>query len=403
MITPHGDPLGRIGEPDIGGQCVYVRELSAHLARAGNRVTIYTRDRAEGKPPVEEFVPGATVHRIPCGPAGFIPKEDLQPHLPEFASAVREQLSGSEILHSHYWDGGFVTAALHDGQPWFHTTHSIGKLKQAALSEGQHYRYSERISIETDIYRACDRVIALTDLERAQLANLYGVPDTRIVVIPPGVDTVRFHPPVDKGNLRARLGFREEAVVVFALGRLDERKGFDLLFKAAAVAQKHDLPETLYVFSAGDGSAAEEKERIKIQRILDAHSLQDVVRWLPVLPEEDLPDYYGAADVFVLPSRYEPFGIVMLEAMACQVPVIATNVGGPATVIEPERTGLLVDPTDIATFAKALAALIQHPERRMSYGQRARAVVEAEYSWQIIADRHLAAYGDVAEGVRDAR
>ena len=394
MITPHGDPLGRIGEPDIGGQCVYVRELSAHLARAGHEVLIYTRDRGEGKQQREEFVPGATVLRVPCGPKGFIPKEDLISYLPEFTDRVRKELTGGELLHSHYWDGGHVASAIRDGRQWFHTTHSIGKLKQAALPDETQYRYDERIRIETGIYRDCDCVIALTETEKQQIQELYDVPADRIAVIPPGVNSDVFAPSVDKKKTRSALGLPEEDTIVFTLGRLDERKGFDLFLEAAGhVVERDDLPSTLFVFSAGDGTEREARERKRLEAIVESQALETKLQWLPILSEEKLPLYHGAADIFVLPSRYEPFGIVMLEAMACSVPVIATNTGGPATVIEPGVNGLLVDPTDTEALANALAALILEPKKRREYGKRGRATVEDNYSWKIIAERHLAAYG----------
>jgi len=402
MITPHGDPLGRIGEPDIGGQCVYVRELSAHLASAGHNVRIYTRDRSDGKPSQESFAPGATVVRIPCGPSGFVPKEEILPHLPEFIDAVRNDLEPHDVLHSHYWDGGHVAGALHKEGPWFHTTHSIGKLKQAALPDKAQYRYDERIRIETDTYRGCDRVIALTPMEEDQIHQLYGVQLERIVVIPPGVNARVFVPAEDKAALRRELGWPEDAVVVFTLGRLDERKGFDLFLEAAGrVVARGTSQKPLFVLSAGDGSPQEAAERAKLERIVESRGLGDALLWLSVLPEASLPRYYGAADVFVLPSRYEPFGIVMLEAMACALPVVATLAGGPATVIEPGRTGLLVDPTDTDTFAAALTELIEDPDKRNTCGRRGRAIVEAAYSWEIIARRHAEAYD--AKGGSDAR
>jgi len=404
MITPHGDPLGRIGEPDIGGQCVYVRELSAHLAKAGHEIRIYTRDRGEGKLQREEFVPGATVVRVPCGPRGFVPKEDLLPYLPEFVDHVRQDLTSSEVLHSHYWDGGYVAGALRERHRWFHTTHSIGKLKQAALPDGVQYHYDERIRIETGIYRGCDRVIALTETEKEQIGSLYDVAVDRITVIPPGVNTEVFVPAADKTKVRRELGLPEDAIIVFTLGRLDERKGLDLFLEAAgSLVQRDDLPPTLFVLSAGNGSSQEAKEREKLKGIIEAHSLAEILRWLPVLPGRDLPRYYGAADVFALPSRYEPFGIVMLEAMACEVPVVATNAGGPATVIESGVTGFLVDPTDIEAFADALATLIRDPGKRQEYGKRGRLRVEENYSWEIIAARHLAAYEQAAKDGSDAR
>jgi len=405
MISPHGDPLGRIGEPDIGGQCVYIRELSAHLARKGLEIRIYTRDRGEGKPPREEYAPGARVIRVPCGPTGFIPKEDLGPYLPEFGDRICQDVCGTEILHSHYWDGGAVASALHNGQTWLHTTHSIGKLKQRALPDGEQHRYEDRIRVETDTYRNCNRVIALTETEKDQIHTLYEVPADRIRVIPPGVNTAVFSPLSDRAASRWALGFPEDVPVVFALGRLDERKGFDLFLEAAGrLTKRRSFPPALFVFSAGDGSAREREERTRLERIVEAHSLGDVLRWLPVLPEEDLPRYYGAADVFVLPSRYEPFGIVMLEAMACETPVVATNIGGPASVIESGVNGLLVDPTDVDALAGTIERLVRSPAAvRREMGRRGRSTVQADYGWEVIAQRHLAALRNAEEDPSDAR
>jgi len=393
MITPHGDPLGRIGDPDIGGQCIYVRELSAHLAKAGHEVIVFTRDRGEGKPPREEHVPGATVVRIPCGPAGFIPKEDFLPILPEFIEHLDAELVGGEILHSHYWDGGYAAAPLRTDRRWFHTTHSIGKLKQAALPNGAAYRYEDRIRVESEIYRGCDRVVALTKRERSQIGDLYEVSPDRIAVIPPGVNTEVFTPPEDRALLRRRLDLPEQATIVFTLGRLDERKGFDLYLEALGrLRRRTDLGEVLFLLSAGGSSPQEAEHRAMLEGILDAHDLRSVFHWLPVLPETQVPNYYAASDVFVLPSRYEPFGIVMLEAMACALPVVATDAGGPATVIEPGQTGLLVDPTDTDAMADALAEMILDPEGRRELGERGRLLVESSYSWERIAARHIDEY-----------
>jgi len=399
MITPHGDPLGRIGEPDIGGQCVYVRELSAELAAAGVSVTAFTRDREDGRPPRESIAPGAEVVRVPCGPPGFIPKEELLPHLDEFAADVRRHLAGGEVIHSHYWDGAYVAGRLRPAARWIHTSHSIGKLKQAALPDGGQYRYAERIAIESDAYRSCDRVVALTDRERSEIAELYDLPPDRITVIPPGVNPDRFVPSPEKSAVRRELGL-PDARTVFALGRLDERKGFDLYFRAVHRLLEHrDLPTTSFLLSAGGGSPTESHERARLERMRDELSIARALTWLPVLPEHRLPDYYKAADVFVLPSRYEPFGIVMLEAMACALPVVSTRAGGPSKVIDPGIDGLLVDPADTDEMADGIATLLMDGQMRRRLGAAARAKVKRDYSWRAIAVRHRSIY----EGGADAR
>jgi len=396
MITPHGDPLGRIGEPDIGGQCVYIRELAAQLASFGTKISIFTRDRGEGKPVRESIVPGAEVIRIPCGPPGFLPKEEIYPYLDEFAAGVSEHMRGAEIIHSHFWDGGYVAGLLKPKHIWIHTSHSLGKRKLASLPQEDHAAYRDRIDIETTILRQCDAVIASTSSEKQDLIKLYGADEQKITVIPPGVDTDRFRPPDDRKALRKELGL-SEGPLVFALGRLDRRKGFDLYFRAAARVKEElgNGSDVQFVLSAGAGKkdAREIDERNRLQELLKSLSIADSVIWLPILQEDETPRYYGAADVFVLPSRYELFGIVMLEAMACGVPVVATKFGGPPDVITDGENGRLVDPTDIGSFAAAIAELIRHPEQRKSMGKTARKTIEESYSWRTLARRHQQLYG----------
>ncbi len=403
MLTPHGDPLGRIGEPDIGGQCVYIRELAKHLSAKGLSVKVFTRDRGEGKPEIESFAETAVVIRIPCGPKEFIPKEEILPLLSDFAGGVADHIHGSEILHSHYWDGGYVASLLHDQHPWFHSTHSLGKVKQMSLPDSSRYQYEDRLGIEEEVYRGCDQVFALTDIEKEQIVTLYNVASERIRVIPPGVDISVFQPHSDPSLCRSELGLPDRTTIL-ALGRLDERKGFDLYVRAVSeVVNSEGMPEVSFILSAGDGSLQEKVERQKLDDLVNELALEKEFIWLPVLAEETIPTYYGAADVFVLPSRYEPFGIVMLEAMASEVPVVATNNGGPAKVIDHGSDGLLGNPEEPKEFAELISTLILKPDIRRSFGHRARQKVERNYSWAAIADRFCDAYGIASRGGSDAR
>ncbi len=401
MITPHGDPLGRIGEPDIGGQCVYIRELAAQLASLGLRISIFTRNRGDGKPARESIVPGAEVIRIACGPDGFLPKEEIHPYLDEFAAGVRKHIRGEEVIHSHFWDGGRVAELLKPRRMWIHTSHSLGKRKLASLPQENHEEYRERIDAETEILQQCDAVIASTSLEKQDLVRLYGADEQKITVIPPGVDTDRFHPPEDRQALRKELGFSDDPLV-FTLGRLDKRKGFDLYLRAAARVKEllGKNGDVRFVLSAGasKGHAREIKERDRLQELLESLSIEGSVTWLPILQEDDIPRYYGAADVFVLPSRYELFGIVMLEAMACGLPVVATKFGGPPEVITDGENGRLVDPTDIESLATAITDLVRHPEQREKMGRAARRTIENSYSWEMLAKRHQQLYATRESG-----
>ena len=403
MITPHGDPLGRIGEPDVGGQCVYIRELSIALAAQGARVLAFTRDRSDGKPEREEMGPGADVIRIKCGPEGFLPKEEILPYLGEFAATLGTYLSGDEVISSHFWDGGYVAGLLKEPVEWVHTSHSLGKRKLASLPDADPARYVDRIAIETDILQRCNAIISSTGLEERDLIDLYGAQEAKITVIPPGVDANYFHPPSNKESLKKGLGLSADPVV-FTLGRLDPRKGFDLYLRAAAqVRQKLDHGRPIqFVLSAGTNNenAHEAKERERLQQLSKSLQLDDSFIWRPVLPESDIPRYYGAADLFVMPSRYELFGIVMLEAMACGVPVIATKFGGPPEVIADGQDGRLVDPTDIPSFAAAMVELLEDPDRRMRMGRIARETIEREYSWEALARKHLLLYASIGNNKR---
>ncbi len=393
MFTPHGDPLGRIGEPEIGGQCVYIRDLALHLAQQGVQVTAFTRDRGEGKPPVEDICSGARVRRLPMGPRRFVPKEELEPYLGEFADQAKPYLGREDVLHSHFWDGAYVARELKDSRRWVHTSHSLGKRKLSALPQEQREQYTGRIRAETAAGEESDVLVASTRLERQDLAELYGVDQAKIEVVPPGVDTVRFSPPEDKSALKRKFGL-PAALLAASVGRLDSRKGYDLFLRAAARLLSAGDEFTFALSAGAADDPREEAEYARLQHVVGELDLGDRFRWLDVLPQEDLPAFYGAMDVFVMPSRYELFGIVMLEAMACGVPVVATRFGGPAEVIEDGADGLLVDPTDISALAGALRALLLDADRRAALGRRGRAKVEQEYSWEASAQRHRELYSD---------
>jgi len=243
--------------------------------------------------------------------------------------------------------------------------------------------------------RRCDAVIASTTLEQADLEELYGADPKKITVIPPGVDASRFRVPANRSTLRRELGLAN-IPTVFTLGRLDPRKGFDLFFRAAAkvLDQIGPTKDAQFVLSAGVGEKHDHeiRERDRLSSLVNELGIERSVQWLPVLSQDRLPSYYGASDVFILPSRYELFGIVMLEALACGVPVVATRFGGPPDVIEDGENGRLVDPTDIRATANAVVDLLLHPKERYRMGRRAREQVEQSYSWEALARKHQRLY-----------
>ncbi len=393
MLTPHGDPLGAIGAPEVGGQCVYVRELSAHLADLGLKVVAFTRDRGEGKPPVESICSGAWVERVPVGPRRFVPKEEIGPFLSDFAGIVSQRLGTQTVIHSHFWDGAAVAQPLAEGRIWVHASHSLGKRKYAQATPEERVRHAERFVSED---RACHHstwLVASTSVEREDLVSLYRAPKERIRIIPPGVDTDRFAPPEDRERCKAEFGLAPGVPTVGALGRLDPRKGFDLFMLCAERLVRRGL-DVQFLLSTGTGSdASEVGERTRLEGLWNDLGLRDRLRWVDIVPQERLPRFYGALDVFVLPSRYELFGIVMLEAMACGVPVVATDNGGPAEVVRPGVDGLLVDVTDVDALADAVAVILKSPTAGRQMGTAARQRMVAGYSWSASAARHRELYG----------
>lgn len=390
MITPHGDPLGKLGEPDTGGQCVYVRELSRHLGKLGAEVDIFTRQRG-GRGEIEQISENVRVIRIECGPEGFIPKEDLVPYLPEFTEKVTEYVEKRQydIIHTHYWDGGFVGLKLKErlGIKMVHTSHSLGVLKARALGDFEPYK--ERIALEKEIYEKSDTIIATTKIEKNDIATLYGIDESRIYVIPVGVDTAFYRPVGTRDKIKKDLGL-PQIPLVFTLARLDPRKGLDLLIRSVPHIKRHYNGDFLVLISTGTGAEEEKREMAKLLTLIGELNVRKEVKIIPAIEPMDLvPKYYSAADVFVLPSPYEPFGIVMLEAMACKAPMVATKFGGPAEVIQDGYDGLLVDPTDSVEMGKRIAELLRDDDKRELFAERAYEKVMSRYSWSSVAKEVL--------------
>ncbi|AIF70034.1 hypothetical protein PAP_08230 [Palaeococcus pacificus DY20341] len=396
MITPHGDPLGKLGEPDTGGQCVYVKELSRHLGKLGAEVDIFTRQRG-GRKEIEHISENVRVIRIECGPEGFIPKEKLMPYLPEFTEKVAEYVEEREyrVVHTHYCDGGFVGLKLKErfGVKMIHTSHSLGILKAKALGDFEPYK--ERIALEKEIYEKSDAIIATTKIEKNDIATLYEIEESKIHVIPIGVDTGFYRPMGDKDNLKKELNL-PEIPLVFALARLDPRKGLDLLIKSVPYIKEHYNGDFLVLLSTGTGAKEEEKEMNKLLALIKELNVEDKVRIIPAIaPVELVPKYYSAADVFVLPSPYEPFGIVMLEAMACKAPMVATKFGGPAEVLQDGYDGFLVDPKNSEEMGAKIAELLREEDKRELFAERAYQKVLSKYSWDSVAKEVLNLFENV--------
>jgi len=407
FVSPHSDPLAEPGEPDSGGQCVYERKLAATLAQTDHEVRAYTR-RWGDKAAERTIADGAGVRRMEAGGDDFVRKEDMAPVLPAFVERMWERdgawLDRAAVFHGHYWDGGAAAlmASLRTGRPLIFTSHSLGREKRDRVPEDGTLNYALRIANEHRVMAAADRIIALTEMEKGVLGERYGVPPEKVAVVPGGVDTAAYRPTGEAARVRADLGLAEDELMVFTTGRLDPRKGYDLLLQAlprvkAALAE-HGLRARFLLPGGGEALNANEAEvRRRMEALIAEHELGDMVTLFPHLEFDDLLAYYGAADLFVLPSPYEPFGLVAVEAMACETPVLATCHGGPPEIIDPGDNGDLADPHDPRAFGDALTRLLSDPEALAAMGRNGRKKAVQVFDWTAVAGAIAGIYQDAVE------
>lgn len=403
MLSYHTCPLATLGGKDTGGMNVYVRDLTRALGRRGLAVDVFTRSQDEHQPHVKEDLGfGNRVVHVPAGPEVPRPKEVLYQHVPEFVGGIREFARANnlhyDLIHAHYWLSGVAARSLRDAwsTPFALMFHTLGLMKnRIAQTEGER-ESALRVEVETELIRQADRIIAATPAELAQLQWLYRADVGHVSVIPPGVDLSLFYPrPADEA--KRRIGVDADRILLLFVGRIEPLKGLETLLRALAqlrdrgVCQCQQLALSII---GGDPDAAaavrnEEMERIKALRL--ELGLEGMVTFLGKQDQDTLPDYYAAADAVVMPSHYESFGMVALEAMACGTPVIASEVGGLAFLIKDGETGFHVPDRDPGALADRICAIITDPLLRARLGGRA-AEYAHEYSWERVAGRVVALY-----------
>ncbi|MGY1784274.1 D-inositol-3-phosphate glycosyltransferase [Geodermatophilus sp. SYSU D00698] len=399
-ISVHTSPLDQPGAGDAGGMNVYIVEVSRRLAARGIAVDVFTRATSSDLPPVVEMSPGVTVRHVSAGPFEGLGKEELPGQLCAFTAGVLREEAQHEpghydVVHSHYWLSGQVGWLARDrwNVPLIHTAHTLAKVKNAALADGDRPEPRARVIGEEQVVAEADRLVANTDEEADQLVEHYGADPRRTLVVPPGVDLDRFVPG-DRTAARRALRLPADAVVLTFVGRIQPLKAPDLLLATAArmLADDPALRSRLrvHVVGAPSGSGLEAPRQLEE---LAAHlGIADLVRFLPPQPPDRLALHYRAADVAVVPSHNESFGLVALEAQACGTPVVAASVGGLRTAVRDGVSGVLVDGRDPGAYAAAVRAVL---ERRQLMGAGARRHAAA-FSWDRTADALVAAYSSAA-------
>jgi D-inositol-3-phosphate glycosyltransferase len=401
VLSIHTSPLEQPGTGDAGGMNVYIVQTAERMARRGVEVEIFTRATSSDLPPVVEMSPGVLVRHLAAGPFEGLGKNDLPGQLCAFTSGVlraeaRHEPGWYDTVHSHYWLSGQVGWLARDrwGIPLVHSAHTLAKVKNAALADGDPPEPMIRVIGEEQVVAEADRLVTNTDIESAQLVDLYDADPLRTVTIPPGVDLDRFTPG-SRLLSRARLGLPSDAVVLAFVGRIQPLKAPDVLLRAAAELVRRDpgLRARLVVLVAGGPSGSGLAEPTGLADLARALGIADVVRFLPPQAGEGLVQVYRAADVVAVPSHNESFGLVALEAQACATPVVAAAVGGLPVAVSDGRSGLLVPGHDPVLWADALAKVALDPGRRASLA--AGAVLHARrFSWDRTTDALLATYAD---------
>ena len=394
VISMHASPLAALGRGENGGGNLAVRRLCEGLAESGIPTDVFVRRDDPWSPAEEMIAPMSRLVRLPVGPPRALPKQDLVGYVDAFSRAVAAHAASERrqyvIVHGHYWLGGLVAQQLRElwRIPWVQSFHTLARAKARAGLPMD----ARRSAAEARLVAAADRLVSGSVAEAKDLMRLYGASRTRICVAQPGVDLRVLHPR-DGGALRDELALDGHRVLLFA-GRLEPLKGAETLLGAVAQLceeERFDDVITLVIGEdSGDGSAAG-GERRRLEAVAGGHGLQARVRFLGAIEHEDLADYYALADICVVPSRTETFGLVALEAQALGTPVVASAVGGLTEIIADGETGILVADRRPQAFAEAIASLLDDAVLRERMGEAARSRA-ATFTWARAVDRMAAIY-----------
>lgn len=399
MISYHTCPLATLGGKDTGGMNVYVRELTRYLGALDVHVDVFTRSQDEHVPHVlHDLGYGNRVVHVPAGPEIPLGKEEMASYIPAFVNGIREFCKAKnlqyDLIHSHYWMSGVAALELKTAWqvPVVHMFHTLGLMKQRVARSPSEVEGDYRLKGEKDVLRLADRIVAATPAELAQLQWLYQVDTRKIVIIPPGVDISRFYP-IPPDEAKEVIGVPPCESMLLYVGRIEPLKGIDVLIEALAVLQAENTTVCLVVIGGDpeNGEQAPNEEMERLQSMCRQAGLKDLVTFLGKRSQDSLPYYYSAAEAVVVPSHYESFGMVALEAMACGTPVVASQVGGLAFLVQDGVTGYTVPVDDPQALAHRLSDLLQDHELRSRLGAQAL-VVAHQYAWENIAARMIQLY-----------
>jgi D-inositol-3-phosphate glycosyltransferase len=404
VLMVHTSPLEQPGIGDAGGMNIYVVESAQRMAAMGVSVDIFTRRTHASETDIVEISPGVRVRYFDCG-HGTLTKEQLPVHIAglsrEFFRIVKDE--NYDAIHSHYWISGKVAMAASRelGIPLVHTMHTMARVKNLNLAEGETPEPMIRVQGETQVVAAAQALVANTDAEAASLVSLYDACPDIVHVVAPGVDLYTFTPGQGRSAARSVVGLPQDSLVVTFVGRIQPHKGPEVLIRATSELVKHSplLRNKLIVNVIGGASGANTEEVDRLKELATWLAIDDVVRFAPPVARGDLAMWYRAADLVVVPSYSESFGLVALEAQACGTPVVATAVGGLRTAVADGISGVLVDGHDPKAWSSVIARLLQEPQRRvlLSMGAIEHA---SHFGWDATARGTLDIYDQVITQTR---
>ena len=404
VLSVHTSPMDQPGVGDSGGMNVYVRAVAERLASRGVAVDLFTRCRGGTDHEVKTIAPGIRVVSVKAGPCDVVPKAELPRFLPEFLGGVlrvaHEDGRGYDIVHSHYWLSGWVGRAMKSslGAPLVASFHTLGKVKNYSLARGETPESELRLTAEQAVITDADRVLAPTPTEAAQLVGLYRADPRCVRLVPPGVDHLLFAPS-DRTSARERLHLSRLRLALY-VGRLQPHKGPDVAVRtlAEAVARDRDVAADLVLAIVGGPSGPEKGAEVaRLLELAAALGVSERVMLFPPQPQSKLVDFYAAADVVLVPSRSESFGLVALEAQACGTPVVAARVGGLPYVVEHGRSGFLVEGHDPGDHAGRLLQILRDPGLQSGFGEEA-ARHALRFTWDATTDQMVSVYDEVLAG-----
>jgi len=398
VISIHTSPTASLGQNANGGLNVYVHEVATAFSDRGIATDIFTRQQSPDDPAIEPLAELSRVIYLPAGRG--LDKFSLYNEVPAFASQVldfaeREGIS-YDLLFSHYWLSGEVACLLrpHLAGGWAHVAHTLGLVKNRSLAAGARPEPPLRIRVEAEIAQQADLLIASTADESAELVRTYGAVPERVFVVPPGVDLSVFQP-VDRDEARRKIGYGPGRLLLF-VGRLERLKGVEVAIRALALLRDRNHDDVRLLILGEDSKDGDEGEKDRLKAVAADVGVRDRVDFLGSVAHHELPYFYSAADVCVMPSYSESFGLVGLEAQASGRPVVGSDVSGLRSVIRDQVSGYLIAGHDPAEYAERIGRLLEDPELAQQMGRRGRLLAQ-RYSWTRTADRLRELFEDVAE------